>query len=178
MNSSHTLPIYNPVITLIGNKYWMGKTKEWIMPSKQVEWEWGMWVIWLKEEQRGRVGCERTINKKIVHVTKGWVRTIKNDIARLCKQPPDMARIRVGEKLSLESKRKRDHMIGVGAALYRWDFPGVKSSATPSLLLPSTHLYFSPWFPMLPAFMSTWGMPSQDTTCVSGRPTLCGWSPS
>ena len=48
-----------------------------------------------------------------------------------------MAEIGVGGKLSLESEERSDHMIEVGVALYRRDFPGVEPSATPSSLLPS-----------------------------------------
>ena len=77
------------------------------------------------------------MNKKIIHVIKGWVRTIKNDIVGLCKQSPDIARIGVDGKFSLKSERRNDHMIKVGVAIYRWDFPGARSSATPSSLLPS-----------------------------------------
>ena len=68
-------------------------------------------------------------------------------------------------------------MIGIGVALYRRDFPNVKSSATPSSLLLSTSSILFQWLPVLPTTFLIPEMPLWVTTFVSGRPTLCRPSP-
>ena len=90
-----------------------------------------------KGKNKGRVGRERTMSKKIVHVIKRVSHNNRKRHRWLRKPSPDTAEIGVSEKLSLESKARSDHMIKVGVALDRRDFPGVESSATPSLLLSS-----------------------------------------